>query len=218
MHTAPGHEIASAILVDILGRFLFQRRDDVPGILSPGKIGLFGGHLETGGTYLQCVVREVHEEIGYFLRPERFWYLAPYQRVDPVHGRIRVNSSSPVKCQPISFGSPKGLFLWPSAETLRLWSRSSRRRRWSPCELFRWIIGPTPTILAVARTHLTLLRWELRGRACFGSSKSLWRHGYAAPCHFGQTKWQGASGAARRSGTSRRAALFYSRLPLHHTL
>jgi 8-oxo-dGTP diphosphatase len=39
-------EIACAILVDTLGRLLLQRRDDIPGILFPGRIGLFGGHRE----------------------------------------------------------------------------------------------------------------------------------------------------------------------------
>jgi 8-oxo-dGTP diphosphatase len=44
------HEVTGAVLIDMRGRFLFQRRDDVPGILSPGKIGLFGGHRKTGET------------------------------------------------------------------------------------------------------------------------------------------------------------------------
>jgi 8-oxo-dGTP diphosphatase len=89
VNTPSDHEIASAVLIDMLGRFLFQRRDDVPGILSPGKVGLFGGHRKAGETYLRCVVREVHEEIGYFVHPEKFKFLVPYERSDPVHGRIR---------------------------------------------------------------------------------------------------------------------------------
>ena len=32
----PRHEVASAILIDQSGRFLLQKRDDIPGI-SPGK-------------------------------------------------------------------------------------------------------------------------------------------------------------------------------------
>jgi 8-oxo-dGTP diphosphatase len=83
------HEVTGAVLIDMRGRFLFQRRDDVPGILSPGKIGLFGGHRKTGETYLECIVREVHEEIGYFVHPERFKLLALYERLDPIHGKIR---------------------------------------------------------------------------------------------------------------------------------
>ena len=64
--TAQHRQIGIAILIDSHGRFLLQQRDDIPGILHPGKIGLFGGHREGEETYLQCVVREIHEEIGYF--------------------------------------------------------------------------------------------------------------------------------------------------------
>jgi 8-oxo-dGTP diphosphatase len=75
----PRHrEIACAILIDVNGRFLLQRRDSVPGILYPGKIGLFGGHREGDETFLGCVVREVHEETGYFALPERFEHLWSY--------------------------------------------------------------------------------------------------------------------------------------------
>ncbi|QIG92095.2 NUDIX domain-containing protein [Bradyrhizobium sp. 6(2017)] len=41
-----------------------QRRDDLPYISDPGKISLFGGRREGTETFLECVVREVHEEIG----------------------------------------------------------------------------------------------------------------------------------------------------------
>ena len=41
-------EVSCAIILDTLGRFLLQLRDNVPGILQPGKIGLFGGHREDG--------------------------------------------------------------------------------------------------------------------------------------------------------------------------
>ena len=136
MNTPSDHDVASAVLIDMLGRFLFQRRDDVPGILSPGKVGLFGGHRETGETYLQSVVREVHEEIGYYLRPERFKFLAPYEQLDPVHGRFGANSSLRAECRPASFGSPKVLFSSPRARTSRHWRRNSRRQRWPLCKLF----------------------------------------------------------------------------------
>jgi 8-oxo-dGTP diphosphatase len=87
LNTSFDHEVASAVLIDVLSRYLFQRRDEVPGILSPGKVGLFGGQREMGETYLQCVVREVEEEIGYFVHPERFKFLVPYERL--IHGGIR---------------------------------------------------------------------------------------------------------------------------------
>jgi 8-oxo-dGTP pyrophosphatase MutT (NUDIX family) len=75
-------EFSGAILIDTRGRFLLQQRDDVPGIVQPGKIGFFGGHREADETYLQCIVREVHEEISYFLPPERFEHLASYEGSD----------------------------------------------------------------------------------------------------------------------------------------
>jgi 8-oxo-dGTP diphosphatase len=69
-------EIACSIIIDTSGRFLLQQRDEVAGIAYPGKVGLFGGHLERDETYLECVVREIHEEISYFVPAERFEYLA----------------------------------------------------------------------------------------------------------------------------------------------
>src|ERR1700723_2840640 len=37
-------EIAPTVIFDDVGRLLLQQRDDIPGILYPGAIGLFGGH------------------------------------------------------------------------------------------------------------------------------------------------------------------------------
>ena len=80
----PQHrEVAAALILDTRGRFLLQQRDDVPGILFPGKIGLFGGHREGTETFLECVVREVHEEISFYIPPERFEHLASYRGSDP---------------------------------------------------------------------------------------------------------------------------------------
>jgi 8-oxo-dGTP diphosphatase len=83
-------ETSGAILIDSWGRFLFQQRDDNPAILYPGKIGLFGGHREGSETFLDCVVREVYEEISYFVPPERFAHLASYEGIDPRGGTFRV--------------------------------------------------------------------------------------------------------------------------------
>jgi hypothetical protein len=41
-------EIACAIIIDPHRRFPLQQRDDIPGILCPGMVGLFGGHREGG--------------------------------------------------------------------------------------------------------------------------------------------------------------------------
>jgi 8-oxo-dGTP diphosphatase len=79
----PRHrEITGAILIDTSGRLLLQQRDDVAGILHPGKVGLFGGHREGDETFLECVVREIHEEISYFVPAERFEYLASLSGAD----------------------------------------------------------------------------------------------------------------------------------------
>lgn len=75
-------ETTGVIILDSFGRFLLQQRDDVVGITSPGKIGLFGGHRESGETPLECIVREVHEETGYFIPAERFEHLGSFDGAD----------------------------------------------------------------------------------------------------------------------------------------
>ena len=82
-------EFASAILIDTQGRLLLQQRDDISGIHYPGKIGLFGGHRESHETFLECVVREVHEEISHFVPPDRFDHLTSYSNVDLDGGTVR---------------------------------------------------------------------------------------------------------------------------------
>lgn len=76
MNEPKPREIASAVLFDKDGHVLLQQRDNFPGILFPGKVGLFGGHREGDETFLQCVVREIHEELSYYLPPERFESIA----------------------------------------------------------------------------------------------------------------------------------------------
>jgi 8-oxo-dGTP pyrophosphatase MutT (NUDIX family) len=75
-------EFAPTIILDGEGRFLLQQRDDIAGIFSPGKIGLFGGHREGNETFLDCAVRELHEELGYYIAPERVEFLASYEGPD----------------------------------------------------------------------------------------------------------------------------------------
>ena len=75
-------EFACAIIVDTHGRFLLQRRDNKPEIRHPGMIGLFGGHREMGETSLECLVREVQEEIGRHVPPENFEHIATYCQME----------------------------------------------------------------------------------------------------------------------------------------
>ena len=79
---AEPREFASAVILDTAGRLLFQKRDDVAGIVQPGNIGLFGGHRELNETFLQCVVREIQEEISYFVPADRFVRFLVYDGAD----------------------------------------------------------------------------------------------------------------------------------------
>jgi 8-oxo-dGTP pyrophosphatase MutT (NUDIX family) len=75
-------EIAFAIVIDKQGHLLLQQRDDIPGIIAPGKIGFFGGHREGDETFLQCVVRELHEETSSHLPADRFEHFKIYRGPD----------------------------------------------------------------------------------------------------------------------------------------
>jgi 8-oxo-dGTP diphosphatase len=68
----------SAILISTDGHLLLQVRDNLPHVIDPGKISLFGGSCEENESFLDCVVREVHEEIGCYLQPERFELIGSY--------------------------------------------------------------------------------------------------------------------------------------------
>src|SRR5260370_9129894 len=104
-------EIACAIIIDKFGRFLLQQRDDIVGIIHPGKVGVFGGHREGEESYLECVVREIHEEISYFVPPERFEHLASFDGTDidvdggTVSGEFFVARDIPVDALVITEGS-----------------------------------------------------------------------------------------------------------------
>lgn len=63
---------AAALLIGDCGQFLFQLRDNIPHILYPGMLGLFGGHIEKDEAPIDAVVREVHEETGHLASQEDF--------------------------------------------------------------------------------------------------------------------------------------------------
>ena len=46
------------------GRWLFNLRDDKPGIWAPGHWSLCGGQVELGETCTEAAVREMQEELG----------------------------------------------------------------------------------------------------------------------------------------------------------
>jgi 8-oxo-dGTP diphosphatase len=79
---APHRAIAAAVVVDTSGDLLLQLRDDKPDIIYPGGIGLFGGHREDDESALECVVRELAEELTYDIAPERFVPLASREGED----------------------------------------------------------------------------------------------------------------------------------------
>ena len=111
MNTPQHHEIAAAIIIDTAGRFLLQQRDDIAGIIHPGKVSLFGGHREADETYLECVVREIYEEISYFVPAEHFEHLASLDGTDfdvdggTVRGEFFVVRNIPVDALVITEGS-----------------------------------------------------------------------------------------------------------------
>ena len=111
MNASRHREIACAILIDTSGRFLLQQRDDVVGILHPGKVSLFGGHREGDETFLQCAVREIHEEISYFVPADRFVYLAGFSGGDidaeggSVHAEFFIVRDIPIEGLIVTEGS-----------------------------------------------------------------------------------------------------------------
>jgi len=74
----PYREVAGAILVGTCGRLLLQQRDDIPGILYAGLVGLFGGHKEGDETPIETVRREVEEETGLAFEARRFQPLVDF--------------------------------------------------------------------------------------------------------------------------------------------
>jgi 8-oxo-dGTP diphosphatase len=85
-----------------LGRFL---RDDITGII------LFGGHREGDEAYLECIVREIYEEVSDFVPAERFEYLASLDGTDTdvdggnVRGQFFIARDIPADALMITEGS-----------------------------------------------------------------------------------------------------------------
>ena len=60
-----GGDAAAAIIIVPDGRYLLQLRDDISGIFYPGHWGCFGGAKSEGETALDCLRRELAEELDY---------------------------------------------------------------------------------------------------------------------------------------------------------
>lgn len=104
-------EATAAIILADDGRLILQRRDNIPGILHPGKVGLFGGHREGNESFVDCIAREIQEEIGYRVPGHRFEHLATRTGPDPdvpggmVHGEIYVIRGVPMEQLTIAEGT-----------------------------------------------------------------------------------------------------------------
>jgi 8-oxo-dGTP diphosphatase len=85
----PYREVAATLIVGTCGRLLFQLRDDVPGIMYAGLIGLFGGGREGSEDCLSCVRREIEEELGLQLESSRFEPLAKLDIAYPFGGGVK---------------------------------------------------------------------------------------------------------------------------------
>ena len=57
---------------DPAGRVLLQLRDDIDGIVAPGRWGLFGGEIEAGEDPQLAAARELEEETGLAFEAARF--------------------------------------------------------------------------------------------------------------------------------------------------
>jgi 8-oxo-dGTP diphosphatase len=138
-------EFACALLIDTQGRFLLQQRDDIPGINFPGRTGLFGGHRENGESFLECVVREINEEISYFVGRESFRHLVTYDGIidtngTRAHGEIFVADGIPVDRLVITEGS---LLIAPRAELAEIEHKLSPSARFALMTFLGDKIRPT---------------------------------------------------------------------------
>ncbi|RTL50783.1 MAG: NUDIX domain-containing protein [Bradyrhizobiaceae bacterium] len=91
---SPPRRIGCAVLIDTSGNLLLQQRDDIPNILQPGKISLFGGHCEDGETCLACAVREIEEEISYAVPAEKFELLLRHEGAD-----MEIDGDGSLECE-----------------------------------------------------------------------------------------------------------------------
>ena len=111
MNESRRREFAAAVIIDTHGRLLLQQREDIPGIRAPGKIGLFGGHREGSETFLECVARELREELSYAIPAEHFEPMGSYMGADSliqggkVFGELYIVRGIPVEAINVTEGA-----------------------------------------------------------------------------------------------------------------
>lgn len=74
----PVEFIAAAILYSTDGRYLFQLRDDKPGLALRDHWALFGGEVEPGEDSRTAAIREIREELTYEARNCSWFHEALY--------------------------------------------------------------------------------------------------------------------------------------------
>lgn len=69
---------AAAAILKVEGRYVLQLRDAKPGIFFPAQWGCFGGGVEANEEPEATLRRELEEELGLSLAPERFSYFTRF--------------------------------------------------------------------------------------------------------------------------------------------
>ena len=107
------NEGASAILLDPDGLSFCNCATTSRTFEIRGRLCLFGVGREGNESFLDCIVREVHAEIGYYLPPERFQPIACWTGPDypfpdsTYHGEVFLARNVPVESLIVSEGSLK---------------------------------------------------------------------------------------------------------------
>lgn len=118
---------AAAVIFDKNGRILLQRRAD------NGKWGLLGGHIEIGETFRETVVREVKEEAGLVVRPDKLLgiFLIPPNRLIYPNGDVGVPISVVFYCRLLKKDKSVGKFDKETLE-LRYFTKNELPEIWNP--------------------------------------------------------------------------------------